>query len=39
MICWSEASFVAPLNDIAFQRYMELLKEILPEQASLIEKP
>lgn len=37
MICWSEASFVAPLNDIAFQRYMELLKEILPEQASLIE--
>lgn len=36
LICWSEASMIAPLNDVAFQRYMELFRDILPEQSKLI---
>lgn len=36
MISWAETSYLAPLNEAGFQRYMELVKQILPEQAKII---
>ena len=33
LICWSETSLKAPLNAAGFQRYMELFKQILPEES------
>ncbi len=38
MISWAETSFMAPLNPDGFKRYMELVKQILPEQAKKIFK-
>lgn len=32
MICWSEASLRAPLNNAGFKRYMELFKQIFPKE-------
>lgn len=32
LICWSEASLIAPLNKHGFNRYMELFKIIFPEE-------
>lgn len=32
LICWSETSLRAPLNDIGCKRYSELFKSIFPEQ-------
>ncbi len=32
LICWSETSLQAPLNEIGFRRYMELFSEILPAE-------
>lgn len=33
LICWSQASLEAPLNEMAFRRYMELFKEVFPEES------
>lgn len=33
LICWSEASLRAPLNSAGYQRYMELFKQVLPEES------
>lgn len=33
MICWSETSLRAPLNEVGFRRYMELFRQILPEKS------
>lgn len=30
LICWSETSLQAPLNETGFRRYMELFSQILP---------
>ena len=32
LICWSETSLQAPLNDAGFHRYMELFSQILPAE-------
>lgn len=32
LICWSEASLNAPLNEKGFNRYMELFKKIFPNE-------
>ena len=32
LICWSETSFLGPLNHIAYKRYMEVFGEIFPEE-------
>lgn len=36
LICWSETSLRAPLNEAAFKRYMELFEQILPEESKKI---
>lgn len=33
LICWSETSLKAPLNAAGLQRYMELFKQIFPEES------
>lgn len=33
MICWSEASLRAPLNSEACIRFLELFKQVLPEES------
>lgn len=33
MICWSETSLKAPLNSEACKRYLELFKQVLPEES------
>ena len=33
LICWSETSLKAPLNAAGVQRYMELFKQVLPEES------
>ena len=32
LICWSETSIIAPLNEVGFKRYMELFKKIFPDE-------
>ncbi len=32
LICWSETSLQAPLNEIGFRRYMELFSAVLPAE-------
>lgn len=36
LICWSQTSLRAPLNDVGFKRYMELFKEVFPEESKLL---
>ena len=36
LICWSETSFQGPLIDAGYKRYMEVFKEIFPEEAKSI---
>lgn len=36
LICWSEASLRAPLNEAGFNRYMELFRQVLPEESKLL---
>lgn len=36
LICWSQTSLVAPLNDAGFKRYMEVFKSVLPDLYPLI---
>lgn len=31
LICWSETSFMGPLNEIGYLRYMEVFRQIFPE--------
>ena len=33
LICWSETSLKGPLTAEVFQRYMELFKQVLPEES------
>ena len=33
LICWSETSLKVPLNAAGFQRYMDLFKQVLPEES------
>lgn len=33
LICWSETSLKGPLTVEGFQRYMELFKQVLPEES------
>ena len=36
MICWSETSLKVPLNSEACKRYLELFKQLLPEESRLL---
>ena len=36
LICWSEASLRAPLNEHGFNRYMELFKKIFPNEEKIL---
>ena len=36
LICWSEASLRAPLNEYAFLRYMELFCRMFPEESEAL---
>lgn len=36
LICWSQTSLEAPLNDAGFKRYMEVFKSVLPDLYPLI---
>lgn len=36
MICWSETSLKAPLNSEACKRYLELFRQVLPEESKLL---
>lgn len=33
LICWSETSFLAPLNEAGYKRYMEVFKSVFPEKS------
>lgn len=33
LICWSETSLYGPLNEVGFKRYMELFRQLLPEES------
>ena len=33
LICWSETSLRAPLNEAGLHRYMELFRQVLPEES------
>lgn len=33
LICWCEASLLAPLDSIAVRRYMEVFRQVFPEKA------
>lgn len=33
LICWSEASLYAPLGEVGLNRYMELFRQVLPEES------
>ena len=36
LACWSEASLRAPLNSAGFDRFMELFREVLPEESATL---
>ena len=36
LICWSEASLRAPLNEAGFRRYMELFRRVFPEESEAL---
>jgi len=36
LICWSETSLRAPLNEAGQKRYMELFRQVLPEESKLL---
>lgn len=36
LICWSETSLLAPLNEAGLKRYMELFRQVLPEKSKEI---
>lgn len=37
LICWSEASLRAPLNEAGFRRYMELFRRVFPEESEALD--
>lgn len=36
LICWSEASLKAPLNETGFRRYMEVFRQVFPEESRML---
>lgn len=38
LICWSETSFQGSLIDVAYKRYMQVFKEVFPEESKKIFK-
>ncbi len=36
LICWSQASLQRPLNNIACKRYLEVFREVLPEESKAL---
>lgn len=36
LICWSETSFQGPLVEVGYKRYMQVFKEIFPDEAKTI---
>lgn len=36
LICWSETSFLGPLNEIGYSRYMEVFRQVFPEESEQI---
>ena len=37
LICWSEASLRAPLNEAGYRRYMKLFRQIFPEESEALQ--
>ena len=37
LICWSEASQRAPLNEAGYRRYMKLFRQIFPEKSEALQ--
>lgn len=37
LICWSEASLRAPLNEVGYRRYMKLFRQIFPEESEALQ--
>ena len=37
LICWSEASLRAPLNEAGYRRYMELFQRAFPEESEALD--
>ena len=37
LICWSEASLRAPLNEAGYRRYMELFRRVFPEESEALD--
>ena len=33
LICWSETSFLAPIKEAGYKRYMEVFKSVFPEKS------
>ena len=33
LICWSETSFLAPIKEAGYKRYMEVFKSVVPEKS------
>lgn len=36
LICWSETSFLGPLIEPAYKRYLQVFKEVFPKEAELV---
>ena len=36
LICWSEASLRAPLNEPGYRRYMKLFRQVFPEESQAL---
>lgn len=36
LICWSEASFIGPLNNVGYKRYMQVFSEVFPEEGKTL---
>lgn len=36
LVCWSETSLRAPLNETGFRRYLELFHQVLPEESGAL---
>lgn len=37
LICWSEASQRAPLNEAGYRRYMKLFRQVFPEESEALQ--
>lgn len=36
LICWSETSFIGPLNNAGYKRYMQVFSEVFPEESKTL---